>query len=767
MDPDARKTPTATPRPVLGIKDSITSSGQNENHPNSVLEPPPADEKLTGKVFSKIIAPAKNSAKFVPHRSALKPEETKKEITESRAFKPFVDGSAKLPFKVFSRPGEVTEGGGIQAQNVFKPFTSKTPNAAFTPFADKMPAFTPFRDPQRQGAPLPDETSTAQGRRSRAMPTSVREKEDLDVLQEYIPKQAEVEEYDNEYVEEQDSLHFETPIAEDVVDEEYEDQEYYKDAPLGGRFGRFNVMTPITERTCEYTLSDTPKNGYYESGKEAEGDGSPRSSVFIPPQQIGEREALINAERLATELRETEKGLEHDEGEEYYDEQQPQPRNSHAVAVLEERTASLTLAEKLSLSQNTQFPNPCDPFDPTILSSLLSRVPSDAQFNDLHNQTSDQLESLQKFAKRLRKTSGASNNGFDLSTYTLTLNGHRLLVSEKLGEGGYGSVFKAKDLGNRTPPEDDDDLDLDDDLDEEESTPLVAVKVVRPRNTWEYHILRCLHSSLPSSLCRSLVSPHALYAYSDESFLILDLCPQGMLLNVINNAVSAGVSQQGACLDELLVMFFSIELIRLVEGIHAAGFIHGDLKIDNCLLRLEDIPGGASAWNATYQPSGDGGWSYKGLKVIDFGRTIDTKMFPSGQEYLTDWPTDERDCFEMREGRPWTFQTDYFGLVGIIYCMLFGKYIQASSVALVPNSPTQRYKMSTPLKRYWQGDIWNRIFDVLLNSCLVKPDGTLPICDELALIRKDMETWLQTNCHRSSNTLKGLLKKVEKSCYTT
>jgi checkpoint serine/threonine-protein kinase len=70
----------------------------------------------------------------------------------------------------------------------------------------------------------------------------------------------------------------------------------------------------------------------------------------------------------------------------------------------------------------------------------------------------------------------------------------------------------------------------------------------------------------------------------------------------------------------------------------------GDLKIDNCLLRLEEIPGGASAWNAMYQPSGEGGWAYKGLKVIDLGRTIDTKMFPSGQEYLTDWPTDERDC---------------------------------------------------------------------------------------------------------------------------
>jgi len=753
MDPDARKTPTVTPRLVLGAKDLVTSSGQKGNYPNSVLGPLSTDEKPTGKVFSKVSTPAKNGTKFAPHRNNLKPEDIKKELKDTRTFKPFAEESAKTPFKVFSRPGEITENGGIQAQNAFK---------SFAPFVDKMPALTPFR----QGAPLTDKKSIALGLPSGT--ESTYEMDDPDVLQEHIPKQPEIDEDGDQYDGEQASESSETPVAEDEIDEEYEDEEYYRNAPLGGRFGQFNVMTPITERTCEYTLNTTPKNRCSEPGEEAEGNGSPRGSVFIPPQQIGELEALRNAEQLAAELREAEKGLKHDEGEEHFDGLQLQPPSYHAVSVLEERTTALTLAEKLSLGQSTQFSNPCNPFEPTIVSSLLSRMPSDAQFYDLRNQTSDQLESLQKFAKRLRKTSGVSNHDLDLSTYTLTLNGHRLSVSEKLGEGGYGSVFKAKDLGNRISPEDDDedDDDLGDDLDEEESTSLVAVKVVRPRNTWEYHVLRCLHSSLPSSLRRSLVLPHALYAYSDESFLILDLCPQGMLLSIINNAVPAGVSQQGACLDELLVMFFAIELIRLVEGIHTAGFIHGDLKIDNCLLRLEDIPGGASAWTATYQPSGDGGWSYKGLKVIDFGRTIDTKMFPSGQEYLTDWPTDERDCFEMREGRPWTFQTDYFGLVGIIYCMLFGKYIQASSVALVPDSPTRRYKISTPLKRYWQGDLWNRIFDALLNPCLVRPDSTLPICDELALIRKDMETWLQANCNRSSNTLKGLLKKVEKSCYT-
>ena len=410
--------------------------------------------------------------------------------------------------------------------------------------------------------------------------------------------------------------------------------------------------------------------------------------------------------------------------------------------------------------------NPCNPFDPVILSSLISRVPTDLQFHDLRGQQSNKLNELERFVKKVRKKSSGSDKTdvLDCSAFTLVLRGHKFNVTEKLGEGGFGSVFKARDAGIQMEDEDDD--DEDDDGDEELSS-MVALKVVKPRNIWEYHVLRRLYSSLPPSLRRSVVLPHALYAFDDESYLVLELCPQGMLLNIINNAVSAGVSQAGACLDELLVMFFSIELLRLVEAIHNAGFIHGDLKIDNCLLRLEDVPGGATAWSSTYQPSGEGGWSYKGLKVIDFGRTIDTRLFPHDQQFIADWDTDERDCFEVRENRPWTYQTDYFGLAGIIYCMLFGKYIQASSVLafIDEDEGIQKYRIATPLKRYWQTDIWNRLFDTLLNPCLVRPNGDLPVCDELGELRNEMEDWLQANCNRTSNTLKGLLKKVEMSCY--
>ena len=196
----------------------------------------------------------------------------------------------------------------------------------------------------------------------------------------------------------------------------------------------------------------------------------------------------------------------------------------------------------------------------------------------------------------------------------------------------------------------------------------------------------------------------------------------------------------------LLVTFFSIELLRVVEGMHQAGFIHGDLKIDNCLLRLEDVPGGAAALSSIYSPTGEQGWSCKGIKLIDFGRTIETGLFPVGQEFLSDWAVDAKDCFEMRERKPWTYQADYFGLAGIVYCLLFGKYIEVSSITTSIDGANKRFKISTPFKRYWQGNIWSNLFDILLNPTLLRPEGHLPLCDDLAALRQEMESWLQSNC---------------------
>jgi len=104
-------------------------------------------------------------------------------------------------------------------------------------------------------------------------------------------------------------------------------------------------------------------------------------------------------------------------------------------------------------------------------------------------------------------------------------------------------------------------------------------------------------------------------------------------------------------------------------------------------------------------PLGELGWGYKGVKLINFGRTGLFQAIPTVQQFVADWPVYAKDCFEMRENNPWTHQADYYGLAGIVYCLLFGKYIEASSVTIASSTLDKSFpifKISTPFKRYRQ-----------------------------------------------------------------
>ncbi|KAI0694622.1 Mad3/BUB1 homology region 1-domain-containing protein, partial [Cytidiella melzeri] len=654
-------------------------------------------------------------------------------------FTPFLDSDAQQ-----SKPA-------VQFSNIFSlPPKNENVLTAAQPLAQK-PLFTPFVD-NKSSAPL---ARPVLGERSRSITPlqahstpSTSTDEDGDQIFAGVAHVQDQDYYDecestdeSAFDEPPPQLETHTPVHSDMGEEDdFEDEDEMDEypPPMGGRLGKFNVMTPITERTFEYTHTTAT------SARATPSD--PHGSRVFTHDHIVAKES---AEQLAAELA-------NDDGFSDIAEED--------LGQVEERTGTLSLSDALAAASSFKPPNPCNPFEAPIASSLLSFIPPDLGFQDLRAQESNQLDGLQKFSrKKARRGSGNTSRDSMQGSVAVFLNGRQYDVVDKLGEGGFGAVFEAIDViaANAKLGE----LDEEDgyDLVDEDEIPKVALKVVKPRNLWEFHVLRRLHLNLPPRLKCSVIVPEALYAYRDESFLVLELLKQGTLLDVVNNAPAGGVTQQGACLDELLVVFFTIELLRLLEGMHKAGFIHGDMKIDNCLLRLEEVPGGASAWTGVYQPSGEGGWGCKGIKMIDFGRTIDTNMFPHGQRFTGDWDPDPRDCLEMREGRPWTYQTDYFGLAGIIYCMLYGKYIESSSITAIPNNTDEptRYKLSAPFKRYWQGDLWTRLFDMLLNSALVHPDGKLPLCEEIGQIREEMESWLQANSNRGSNSLKGLLKKVD------
>jgi len=353
-----------------------------------------------------------------------------------------------------------------------------------------------------------------------------------------------------------------------------------------------------------------------------------------------------------------------------------------------------------------EISNPCNLGAEDVINALLQRVQPPVSslplFVDRRDIASSRRALLERAAKaRSRRSSAASLRSSTAPSddaYVLDL-GTQYEICSKLGEGGFGAVFLAVDVAARAAAEaeSDDDSDSDSDSDDEgdENEGLVAIKVEKPCALWEAVMLDSVHRRVSPELATSIIRPRGLHAFADESFLLLDYVSQGTLLNVVNKSVVWGVAQgtpSPPAPDELVAIFFTIELLKLVEGLHAADIIHGDLKIDNCLVRLEV---GKRAWASQYDRTGKGGWNLCGIRLIDFGRAADLRLFPAGrkQRFVADWKTDARDCVEMREGRDWSFETDYFGLASIAYCLLFGKYIGTERTS------DGRYKIDAALKR--------------------------------------------------------------------
>lgn len=262
-----------------------------------------------------------------------------------------------------------------------------------------------------------------------------------------------------------------------------------------------------------------------------------------------------------------------------------------------------------------------------------------------------------------------------------------------------------------------------------------------------------------------------MHLFADEGYLLETYLDQGTLLDLVNLAKSDPSNSTNGMLDESVAMFFTVELLRTVEAMHSVGILHGDLKADNCLVRLSK-PEEKEDWDPTYQPDGSAGWASKGLCLIDFGRGIDMRAFKDDVQFVADWKTGKQDCVEMREMRPWTYQVDYWGIAGVIHSLLFGKYIE--DVAVDDKDANgergggigqkKKYKLREGLKRYWQTELWARLFEILLNPAAnVEGEvGGKMLCTKgLRRCKEEMEEWLAGEGGRRNGGLKAGLRRIE------
>jgi hypothetical protein len=155
-------------------------------------------------------------------------------------------------------------------------------------------------------------------------------------------------------------------------------------------------------------------------------------------------------------------------------------------------------------------------------------------------------------------------------------------------------------------------------------------------------------------------------------------------------------------MDEHLIMFYTIELLTILETLHGeCGMAHGNFVKENLVLLFEqDENEEWKNWNRNLE----GGWKNKGLKLIHF------------EHASKDVSNKKKDLKE---------------LANIVYFMLFGKELKGEIEMM---------------KKFWQTDLWTSFFDSVQESCDIKS------------LREMFEDYFEKN-PKKSISLKQLLCK--------
>ncbi|GLT26028.1 hypothetical protein SLA2020_011190 [Shorea laevis] len=307
----------------------------------------------------------------------------------------------------------------------------------------------------------------------------------------------------------------------------------------------------------------------------------------------------------------------------------------------------------------------------------------------------------------------------------IEIGGKKYQIKGCAGQGGFAQVYKAY---------------LDSNPDD-----VIALKIQEPAFPWEFYMYRQLDQRIAGNHRSSFGFAHKIHLYPDCSILICDYLSHGTLQDAINSYVVTGRP-----MEELLCIYYTVEMLYMLETLHGVGIIHGDFKPDNLLMRY-------SRDELTEEGFADrsGSWCNQGLCLVDWGRGIDLHLFPESIEFTGGCRTSGFRCIEMQENKPWKFQVDTYGLCVIVHMMLHNSYMEIKRKPSSDGGYIYMPKLS--FKRYWKVHLWENLFIKLLNT---SPDNNN--VELLQTLRKSFQDYILSKPHHVKQ-LTGLLAKQRAS----
>ncbi|CAJ1966981.1 unnamed protein product [Cylindrotheca closterium] len=257
-------------------------------------------------------------------------------------------------------------------------------------------------------------------------------------------------------------------------------------------------------------------------------------------------------------------------------------------------------------------------------------------------------------------------------------------ICNELGRGTYGVVVLMK---------------------KHKTEEVMAVKSQTPTSclALEYQNLRRLEERVSSKQgCHPFPKPLSFISLADGGILTMTAGSKSGL-NLVD-MVNIYRVKLGETVPELLALHYTSRMLKHIETMHRHGrILHCDVKPDNFVLCKLDCPD-----NAYRQIE------YSDLFLVDFGRSVDLDLYSNqfrdarNAMFRGNASCPEARCIAMRNGMPWSYDIDTFGILSSAHILLFGNHME------LRQSRDSRWHIQHRFRRYWNKDLWSEIFNSLM-----------------------------------------------------
>lgn len=347
-----------------------------------------------------------------------------------------------------------------------------------------------------------------------------------------------------------------------------------------------------------------------------------------------------------------------------------------------------------------------NPFERQFQSDMIASLNLPIQeWPDVITQSGEQAEELERQIQRSRRN----------STSTVHFGGLSIASLDKIGAGSYATVYGGLAVNDGTR---------------------LAVKVEYPPCPWEWLLCKALAGrNDQTDVC--VVMPTIMCLGSEFSAIVMPLCEYGTLQDLLNDHLKVGKR-----LDETIVAGISMHIFQAMSQLHGSKILHNDIKPDNLVFGFSE-----NAKDVV-------------IKLIDLGRGVDIEMLPPDTQLFGDSDTEAFRCVQMRESKPWLWQSDLYNVACTIHCLIFGEYMEVDRVTNQNTGETFIRRRAT-LSRVWNQDLWDDIFHTLLNYESLSPEDPPGWAD----LRASVSSWLDQEPIRKryESELKKLAAQYEKN----